>query len=62
MKAEPEKLPCLQESTDPESGKKVWRKPVKCGMHCEKCGWNPEVKEKRIAKMLKELDGKRQRK
>lgn len=53
-------LPCMQETTDPETGKKIWRMPpVNCSLHCEKCGWNPEVKRRRIQKMQDELDGKR---
>ena len=47
--------PCAMKSTDGATGLILTDYPsVICGFHCESCGWNPEVKKKRVEKMIAE--------
>ena len=52
--------PCAMKSTDGATGLILTDYPsVICGFHCESCGWNPEVKKKRVEKMVAELESER---
>ena len=52
--------PCSVKSTDPGTGLIFMDFPsVICGFHCDTCGWNPEVKKKRVEKMVAELEAER---
>ena len=52
--------PCAYRALDPVTKRmRDFYPPVSCLFDCEHCGWNPEVKEKRVAKMLAELEERR---
>ena len=52
--------PCAMKTTDGITGIIITDYPsVICGFHCETCGWNPEVKKKRVEKMVAELEAER---
>lgn len=48
--------PCSYEAWDEVRHKNVQVFPaVNCAYHCGTCGWNPDVKERRIAKIRESL-------
>ena len=48
--------PCVYEVWDEVRNKDVPVYPaVNCSYGCDRCGWNPEVKEQRIAKIRESL-------
>ena len=52
--------PCAYRALDPVTKRmRDFYPPVSCLFDCEHCGWNPEVKAKRVAKMLAEVDARR---
>ena len=52
--------PCVYRAPDPRTGRmRNYYPPVNCSGNCSHCGWNPEVKERRVAKMLAELEARR---
>ena len=52
--------PCAMKTTDGITGIIITDYPsVICGFHCETCGWNPEVKKKRVEKMVAGLEAER---
>ena len=54
------KAPCVFPGPDPRTGRiRDYYPAVGCDGHCDFCGWNPDVKKKRVAKMLTELEERR---
>lgn len=52
--------PCAFKAPDPRTGRlRDYYPAVACPRDCDHCGWNPEVKEKRVAKMRAELQARR---
>lgn len=48
--------PCGFEAFDPNTKKNtIYYPAVACHGECDWCGWNPEVRKKRVDKMLAEL-------
>ena len=51
--------PCVFPGPDPRTGRiRDYYPAVSCAGHCDFCGWNPEVRKKRVAKMLAELEAR----
>ena len=54
------KAPCAYRARDPVTKRmRDYYPTVSCAFGCENCGWNPEVKAKRVAKMLAEVEERR---
>ena len=52
--------PCAYRALDPVTKRmRDFYPPVSCLFDCKHCGWNPEVKAKRVAKMLAEVEERR---
>ena len=48
----PGTAPCAREEWNTAKGKKMYLKPnVYCLWPCDRCGWNPVVKKRRLIKM-----------
>lgn len=48
--------PCGYEAFDTVARKnRIFYPSVSCHGECDKCGWNPAVKKKRVEKMLAEI-------
>lgn len=48
------KAPCAFEAWDGRKKKEVLRYPnVGCAQECETCGWNPEVKQRRLDRICR---------
>ena len=48
--------PCRFRARDQSGIMKVLYPAVSCDCQCDHCGWNPEIRKKRVDKMLEELD------
>lgn len=54
------KAPCQYEEWSDTQNKDIYVYPaVSCSFDCAHCGWNPEVKAKRVEKMLAEIAARR---
>ena len=54
------KAPCTYSAPDPRTGRmRDYYPAVICSCDCAACGWNPEVKEKRVSKMMAEVEARR---
>ena len=55
-------IPKAEEQREPASGECIYNHGVRCGSadHCEKCGWNPAVAEKRAETITTKHEGKGQ--
>lgn len=48
--------PCGYEAFNPTTKKnQIFYPAVSCHGECDRCGWNPEVKQRRVDKMLAEI-------
>ena len=52
--------PCGYEAFDTVARKnRIFYPSVSCHGECDKCGWNPAVKKKRVEKMLAEISARK---